>query len=164
VNDSAVSSTSAASVADAPAPSPEAASAAAAPRILYCHCAYAQVVPKEVKEAVLARLCDSGAPFDAVADLCEMSARRDPALAALAREGRLKIAACFPRAVKWLFASAEAPRNPEGVEILNMRVESAEDVAAALSRPDLRPNLPPGKTSISDAPVTANPSPTSLHP
>ena len=30
-------------------------------RILYCHCAYAQVVPKEVKEEVLKRLCESGA-------------------------------------------------------------------------------------------------------
>jgi len=42
-------------------------------RILYCHCAYAQVVPKEVKEAVLKKLCESGVAFDAVADLCEMS-------------------------------------------------------------------------------------------
>ena len=29
-------------------------------RILYCHCAYAQVVPKATKEAVLEKLCASG--------------------------------------------------------------------------------------------------------
>ena len=47
-------------------------------RIVYCHCAYAQVVPKAVKEEVLQQLLESGVAFDAVADLCEMSAKRDP--------------------------------------------------------------------------------------
>src|SRR2546425_11185424 len=89
----------------------------APPRILYCNCTYAQVVPPEVKEAVLKGLCDSGLAFDAVADLCEMSARRDPALAGLAQGGAVKIAACFPRAVKWLFAAAQAPLPPDGAEI-----------------------------------------------
>ncbi len=71
-------------------------------RILYCHCAYAQVVPPDTKREVLRRLAESGAAFDAVADLCEMSAKRDPALARLAGgEAPLKIAACYPRAVKW---------------------------------------------------------------
>ena len=55
-----------------------------APRILYCHCTHAQVVPKEVKEAVLKKLCDSGVSFETVADLCEMSARQDAALHRLA--------------------------------------------------------------------------------
>ena len=80
-----------------------------APRILYCHCQYAQVVPPEVKEAVLRKLSDSGVAFDAVADLCEMSARQDPSLKRLTAAGPVKIAACFPRAVKWLFAAANAP-------------------------------------------------------
>jgi hypothetical protein len=34
--------------------------------------------------------------------------------------------------VKWLFSAAEMPLPPEGVEILNMRVEPAEAVAGAL--------------------------------
>ena len=55
-----------------------------APRILYCHCQYAQVVPPEVKTAVLQNLCQSGTAFDAVADLCEMAARQDPGLHRLA--------------------------------------------------------------------------------
>ncbi len=70
------------------------------PRILFCNCTYAQVVPKEVKEAVLKKLCESGVAFDAVADLCEMSARRDPSLKRLADGGAVKIAACYPRAVE----------------------------------------------------------------
>ena len=101
-------------------------------RILYCHCAYAQVVPAEVKQAVLAKLAESGVAFDAVADLCELSAKRDPAMAQLAAGGPVKIAACFPRAVRGLFAAADAPLPPEGVEIRNMRAETAEQVIEAL--------------------------------
>ena len=101
-------------------------------RILYCHCAYAQVVPRAVKEEVLRRVLDSGTPFDAVPDLCALSARRDVALQHWAAEGHLKIAACFPRAVRWLFAAADAPLPEKGVEILNMRTASADTVIAGL--------------------------------
>lgn len=102
------------------------------PRILYCNCTYAQVVPKDVKEAVLRGLCGSHAAFDAVADLCEMSARRDPHLQQLAAEGKLKIAACYPRAVKWLFAAAGAQLPDHTVRIWNMRVEPADAVLNGL--------------------------------
>ena len=101
-------------------------------RILYCNCSYAQVVPKEVKEDVLKRLCASGAAFDAVADLCDMSARRDPALQKLVADGDVKIVACFPRAVKWLFHAAGAPLPKEGVEVLNMREQSADAIMSGL--------------------------------
>ena len=101
-------------------------------RVVYCHCAYAQVVPKLVKEQVLQHLLDSGIAFDAVADLCEMSAKRDPMLKQLAEGGAAKIAACYPRAVKWLFAAAEAPLPAEGVDVLNMRTATADDVAFAI--------------------------------
>lgn len=94
-------------------------------RILYCHCAYAKVVPVEVKQEVLAKLAESDLTFDAVPDLCEMSARRDPKLKELADGGALQIAACYPRAVKWLFAAAGTPLPGEGVEVLNMREQPA---------------------------------------
>lgn len=101
------------------------------PRILYCHCAYSQVVPKAVKEEVLQRLSDSGVAFDAVADLCEMSARGDSELIQLAQGDNVKIAACYPRAVRWLFSAAGAPLG-DGVEVINMRTEEADVVSAAL--------------------------------
>jgi hypothetical protein len=101
-------------------------------RIIYCHCAYAQVVPKAVKEEVLQRLLDSGVAFDAVADLCEMSAKRDPMLKQLSEGSNTKVAACYPRAVRWLFAAAEAPLDKEGTSVLNMRVETADQVVFAL--------------------------------
>jgi hypothetical protein len=102
-------------------------------RILYCHCSYAQVVPKEVKEDVLKRLCESGVAFDAVADLCDMSARKDPAMKKLVESGDVKIAACYPRAVKWLFHGAGAPLPKEGVEVLNMREKSADEIMRGLA-------------------------------
>lgn len=97
-------------------------------RIVYCHCAYARVVPPDVKTEVLGRLSASDLEFAAVPDLCELSARRDPGLKELATDGELQIIACYPRAVKWLFAAAEAPLPPEGVEVLNMREQPAEAI------------------------------------
>lgn len=113
-----------------------------AARILYCHCQYAQVVPRETKDAVLRRLSESGVAFDAVADLCEMAARRDPALKQLAAGGAVKIAACFPRAVKGLFHQCGADLAAGVTEILNMRTTTAEEVCGRLAAGDLAPNLP----------------------
>ena len=102
------------------------------PRILYCHCAYAKVVPAEVKQEVLAKLAESDLTFDAVPDLCEMSARRDTKLKELAEGGALQIAACYPRAVKWLFAAAGAPLPDDGVEVLNMREQPAAAIVHSI--------------------------------
>ncbi len=118
---------------------------ASAPRILYCHCKYAQVVPKDQKELVLRALCDSGSAFEAVADLCELSARRDPSLQRLASNGSVKIAACFPRAVKWLFHQAGAPLVLDQTEVLNMRTQSAAEIIPELLSSEVHPNLPTGK-------------------
>jgi len=101
-------------------------------KILYCNCTYAKVVPTDVKQTVLRQLSDSGLAFDAVADLCDMSARRDPSLKKIADGGCTKIAACYPRAVKWLFHAADAPLRDDDVTILNMREEPAADVVREL--------------------------------
>src|SRR5437879_3408073 len=124
-------------------------------RILYCNCTYAQVVPKEVKEAVLRRLCESGVAFDAVADLCEMAARRDPALQQLAANGAVKIAACFPRAVKGIFHQCNADLAPDKTEVLNMRTLTADEICARLTTEDLLPNLPVRETKAAQ-PATPN--------
>lgn len=118
-----------------------------APRILYCHCAYANAIPERVKKEVLDRLAASGVRFEAVADLCELSARRDPSLERLASgEGKLKIAACFPRSVKWLFSAAGAPLSAD-VEVRNMRSETAEDTVAGLLVPEESGASPDPSTS-----------------
>ncbi|MBC7821037.1 MAG: hypothetical protein IAG10_29480 [Planctomycetaceae bacterium] len=123
-----------------------------APVLVYCHCQYAQVLPEDVKRAALKHLSDSGEPFEAVPDLCELSARRDPALARLASAGPVKIAACFPRAVKWLFYSAGAPLGLAQTEVVNMRTLTAEQVTGALMA-ELTPNLPDGKVTAAERPA-----------
>lgn len=100
-------------------------------RTLYCHCAFAQVVPPETRAAVLELLAASAGSFEAVPDLCEMAARRDPSLAGIAAGEDVTIVACYPRAVRWLFASAGSPL-PEGVRVLNMREQTAADIAGQL--------------------------------
>jgi hypothetical protein len=122
------------------------------PRILFCNCTYAQVVPREVTQAVLRQLCEAGVAFDAVPDLCEMSARQDPALSNLSNGAPVKIAACYPRAVKWLFGAAKAPLTQDCTEIVNMRVCPAQEAVAALLREEIVPNLPAGKVTQADAP------------
>ena len=113
------------------------------PRILFCHCNYAQVVPPEVKAGVLKELCKSGRAFEAVSDLCEMSSRRDSALKRLADGDRpVKVAACYPRAVKWLFSAANAPLQASQTEVVNMRELSAENAAEALLNDEVDNNLP----------------------
>ncbi len=116
------------------------------PRLLYCRCAYAQVVPDDVKNDVLAGLADSGAAFEAVPDLCEMAARRDPQLAELAAAGPLRIAACWPRAVRGLFTQAGSPLPKEGVAIHNMRTDSATTVLAGMQGIADTPETAPGDT------------------
>lgn len=103
-------------------------------RILYCHCAFAQVVPPETKAAVLDQLTASDASFEAVPDLCEMAARRDPALSQMASAGDATIVACYPRAVRWLFTGAGLTL-PESVRVLNMREAAAPEIAVALGLP-----------------------------
>jgi hypothetical protein len=124
------------------------------PRIVYCHCQYAQVLPKEAKETVLQHLCGTGRAFDAVADLCELSARKDPLLRELSEGGPVKIVACYPRALKWLFSAADAALDPAQTQVCNLRVETATDVIQALETPGMLPNLPAGKSIPSDAPLS----------
>lgn len=109
-------------------------------RILYCRCAYAQVVPADVKDAVLDGLAASPAAFEMVPDLCEMAARRDGQLAEIARSAGpghpLRIVACWPRAVQGLFHLADARLPDTGVEILNMRAGTAAEILGSLGLPD----------------------------
>ena len=82
---------------------------------------------------MLAKLCESGASFESVADLCEMAAHRDLRLKSLAENGPLRIAACYPRVVKGLFTQCGSPL-PEDAEILNMRAQTADEVAGQMLR------------------------------
>lgn len=122
-------------------------------KVVFCHCAYTRVLPTKTKQAVLGRLEQSGIEFEEVEDLCKLAADRDPKLSEIADAGSVKIAACYPRAVKWLFHAADKPLDEERVEVLNMREQEADEVAAAIlpqldfsePAPEIAPTKPEGK-------------------
>jgi hypothetical protein len=125
-------------------------------RVLYCHCAFAQAVPRPVKQDVLRALTDGNADFDAVADLCEMSARKDPALKEFAACERLTLIACYPRALRWMFDAAGAPLDEARVRVLNMRAATAAEIVAALDgapleTPDAEPAGEPAVATTAPA-------------
>ena len=97
-------------------------------RVLYCHCANAKIIPAATKAAVLEGLNGAHVEFEAVPDLCEMAARGDARLRDFASAPELTVAACYPRAVKWLFASAGASLPEATTKVWNMRVEAPEAV------------------------------------
>ncbi len=119
------------------------------PRIVYCHCAFARVLPPDVKLATLEQLGSSGVEFDCVSDLCESSARRDPLLAELAQSTSLRIAACYPRAVRGLFTAAGCAL-PAHAEIVNLRVLKADEAATRLLSPITGSPPPANDTESSD--------------
>jgi Pyruvate/2-oxoacid:ferredoxin oxidoreductase delta subunit len=122
------------------------------PAVIFCQCKYAQVLPEEVKQAALKALNDSGQSYELVDDLCELSARRDSVMSRIASSGPVKIAACFPRAVKWLFHAAGTPLKDESTEVVNLRTLAASDAQTAVSNRTISPNLPAGKSVREDGP------------
>jgi len=102
------------------------------PNLLYCHCAYADVVPEGAKRRVRAAIEKRGTACMEVADLCELAARKDPSLAEFAAGGQVDIIACHERAVRWLFAAAGAPLASNAV-IHDMRGATADEIIAQLA-------------------------------
>ena len=100
------------------------------PRILYCHCAHAEVLPEATRAAVLEGLARLGPRVRAVADLCELAARHDDSLKDFSAGA--VVVACHPRAVRWLFARAGAPLD-ESTTLLNMRTQIAGDILSHLA-------------------------------
>ena len=117
--------------------------------ILFCHCAHADVVDADVRRAVREALSASGASVRDVPDLCGLAAKRDPLLKELAAADSLKVVACFPRAVKWLFAAAAAPLDDDRADVFNMRTQSTEEILASLL------DEAPASAAATDAPAVA---------
>ncbi len=114
-------------------------------RVIYCHCAHAKIVPEDVKKEVLEGLCRADVEWEAVSDLCEMAARRDPDLASIADGKKIKVAACYPRAVKWLLNSTGRNFDVTAVQVCNMRSQTASVVLNDIMSDKFESNLPEGK-------------------
>ncbi|HEY5911585.1 MAG TPA: ferredoxin family protein [Verrucomicrobiae bacterium] len=98
---------------------------------IVCRCESAGLVSPDLLHSASSALEAQGYVVHAVHDLCELASRRDPMLARLAQTGSLKILACYPRAVRWLFAAAGAPLQPD-VEMTNLRTETSEIAVSAV--------------------------------
>lgn len=99
---------------------------------VYCDCAYYDLAGAEVKSGVLDALKAAGSEFEAVSDLCRLCAEGDARVKEWAQADSLRIFACYPRAVKWLFHAAGASLPEEGVEFFNMRTGEVEEIVSAL--------------------------------
>jgi len=114
--------------------------------VIYCNCRHFEIVPEEVKTAVSDGLVANGIGFEAVGDLCELSARGAPELLRWSKCDNLKIIACYRRTVKWLFHAGGA-QLPDSAEVFNMRTSGAEDIISSLreietedkNRKDIKP-------------------------
>ena len=93
--------------------------------VLCCECTFAGLVPEGAKAEAIERLRRAGVPVETVPDLCGLAARRDPRLKTIAESGHPLIIACYPRAVRWLFAQAGAAL-PESARIFNLRTQPPE--------------------------------------
>jgi Pyruvate/2-oxoacid:ferredoxin oxidoreductase delta subunit len=95
--------------------------------ILFCACAYSDVIPASRKVAAFQRLQAAHPEVQVVADLCGLAARRDPLLKAAAGAESLCVAACHPRAVRALFAWANVPLDPARVHFINLREDLSDE-------------------------------------
>lgn len=96
--------------------------------ILYCACAYSDLLPAPLKAEVLRRVSAANEAVQVVPDLCALAARRDPILNTFAAAEDLCVIACHPRAVRALFAWAKLPLDPDRVRCINLREGTSAEV------------------------------------
>ncbi|MBN2137536.1 MAG: ferredoxin family protein [Sedimentisphaerales bacterium] len=99
---------------------------------IYCDCAYYELVEPEVKSKVFDAIKAAGVEFEATADLCRLCAEGDPRLKEWAKADSLRIIACYPRAVKWLFHRGGVSLDDKRVEFINMRTGNVREILSSL--------------------------------
>ncbi len=117
------------------------------PGVILCRCERSGLIDRGKLRVIEASLKDAGIQCNAVSDLCGLAASRDPLLADLAGGGSTHILACYPRAVRALFALAGAALKDGATEIINLRtVEGSEALSRlGVDRAMLAPE-PPGES------------------
>jgi NAD-dependent dihydropyrimidine dehydrogenase PreA subunit len=103
------------------------------PHVVYCECAYYDIIPRASREQILAGLRQNGVAPEVASDLCGLAANRDPRLKTWADGGSLAVVACFPRAIRWLFHAAGVPLNGQ-VRLFNMRTQSPAEIIRELMK------------------------------
>ena len=101
-------------------------------KVIFCNCGYSNIIDSNLKAQVLNALEAAAVDFEAVQDLCEMAAGKNPKLKSWAQAESIKIVACYSRAVKWLFNAADAPLDPDKTQFHNMRTCTPEEIILSL--------------------------------
>ncbi len=115
-------------------------------KILVCRCEYADIIDRGAVESVTDRLQSGGVAFESVSDLCSLCESKAPALGRLSGAKGLVVVACYPRAVRWLFALGGASL-PDDARVLNLRTQSACEIIDAIG-----PDAPRGDRTEIPAP------------
>jgi len=105
---------------------------------IYCNCSYADIISEDMRSSVLKKITStSDNSLMVLPDLCQLAARKDPLLQKIsdAADG-IRIAACYPRAVKWLLEAAGVELNDKQVEYLNMRQATTAETIDFLCNKD----------------------------
>lgn len=100
-------------------------------RVIFCQCVHRDLAPALLQAEVLRGLQGSGVDLLVVPDLCEQAVRRDRAILEFVAFSDLRVAACYPRAVKWLLRYMGASTAGE-CRVGNLRVGSAASVLEQL--------------------------------
>lgn len=102
-------------------------------KLVFCNCSYAKTIPEETKKQVLEGLLSSGVDMSFYADLCEMSAKKDPELANVFSDQPVRIAACYERSLKGLAHAAGQTWHDEAVTVFNMKEDSVADIVSGFT-------------------------------
>lgn len=102
-------------------------------RIVYCRCAYCRVLPAETRDGVYAALTASQVHFEQAEDFCELAAAKSQRLREIFDgTAPVRMAACAPRAVRWLLDAGGVPADHAQVAVFDMRRATAEQVVRGL--------------------------------
>lgn len=103
------------------------------PNVIFCQCVYSEGLFSDVKQAVLEGLNQAGVVFEAVPDLCKLSANKALCLKNWTKHNKLTVIGCFPRTIKWLFHAGDAAFSPDfELTCLNMHTQSPEAIVQAV--------------------------------
>ena len=101
--------------------------------VLFCKCAKTQLVLDEIKDSVLGAVQAAGLNIVIVDDLCGLAATGNIELfSKWADDDELAVVACYPRAVRSIFAKAGVTLK-DTTPIYNLRVDNIDKMIASLT-------------------------------
>lgn len=98
-------------------------------KIVCCRCEHYHIVSEQVSS----RIADAGIECLSVPDLCQLAADKAPILKEWSQTDNLSIVACHPRAIKWLFQTADAPLDESKVTYYNARTGDTDKIIDSLT-------------------------------